>query len=381
VDFSFSEEQVALRERVLAFATAELNDDLLRRDRDREFSAEAWARCARLGLQAMPVPGELGGGGCGAVTMAVALEALGQGCRDNGLAFGLGAHLWSCVMPLVTFGTADQKRRYLPGLGDGSLVGVQAMSEPGSGSDAFAMATTATPDGDGYRLEGRKTFVTNGPVADVFVVFAATDPSRGFAGASAFVLERATPGLEVGEPLEKMGLRTTPMSELALNDCRVGPEALLGRVGAGMAVFTHSMDWERSLILAPAVGAMARQLERCTARARERRQFGRPIGKFQAVAHRIVDMRLRLETSRLLLYKVAWSRDAGHATDAESALAKLHISQAFLDSSLDALSIFGGYGYLADYELERDVRDAVAGRIYSGTSDIQRNIVAGRMRL
>jgi alkylation response protein AidB-like acyl-CoA dehydrogenase len=381
VDFSLTEEQERYREEVLRFARAELNQDLISRDEESSFPAEAWKRCATFGLQGLPIPEDYGGSGADPLTIMVAMEALGRGCRDNGLLFSLNAQMWSCEMPLVRAGSEEQQRRYLPGLCDGSLIGSQAMTEPGTGSDAFALGTRAVQRGEGYVLNGSKTFVTNAPVAELFIVFAVTDPTEGIGSLSAFLVDRVTPGLSVGEPLHKMGLRTSPMGELFLSDCEVPEEALLGKRGAGMALFNAAMDWERSCILASAVGAMHRQLERCVAYARERKQFGQPIGSFQAGSHRIVDMKLRLETARLLLYRLGWLRGRGRVSPMEASMVKLYVSECFVRSSLDALQIHGGYGYMTEYEVERDVRDAIAGRIYSGTSEIQRNIIAGHMGL
>jgi alkylation response protein AidB-like acyl-CoA dehydrogenase len=324
----------------------------------------------------MPVPESYGGSDTDPITMALVLEALGYGCRDGGLLFSLNAQMWSCEVPLVRFASEEMKRRYLPGLCDGSLVGVQAMTEPDSGSDAFSLSTTAKSVSDGYLLNGTKTFITNAPVADVFIVFASTDSSRGFAGLSAFVVDRSANGLTVGSPLRKMGLRTSPMSELAFTDCLVPDDRVLGSVGAGMAIFNSSMDWERSFILASALGGMRHQLEGTIAYAREREQFGQPIGKFQAVSHRIVDMKMRLETARLLLYRLCWLRTQGKPTPYESAMVKLYLSECYVQSSLDAVQIHGGYGFLEESEIERDLRDAIGSRIYSGTSEIQRNLIA-----
>jgi alkylation response protein AidB-like acyl-CoA dehydrogenase len=212
-------------------------------------------------------------------------------------------------------------------------------------------------------------------------VFASTDPPRGFAGISAFLVEREAPGVRVGRAFHKMGLRTSPMSEVAFSGCEISEQTRLGPEGAGAAIFNHSMDWERSCILASAIGAMERQVERSVAYARERKQFGRPIGEFQAVAHRIVDMKTRLETSRLLLYRLGWMKRNGKQAPMDSAMVKLYLSESFLQSSLDALQIHGGYGYMTESELEREVRDAIASRIYSGTSEIQRNIVAAQLGL
>jgi hypothetical protein len=381
MDFELTADQLTLREEIERFARSELNYDLIDRDADSSFSIEAWKKCAALGIQGLPVPAEYGGAGADALTIIVSLEALGYGSRDNGLIFSLGAQMWSCEIPIVRFGTEEQKRRYLPGLCDGSVIGVQCMTEPDTGSDAFNMTTLAVKKGDRYVLNGAKTFITNAPIADVFVVFAATDRPKGFAGLSAFLVDRDTPGVSVGAPFHKMGLRTSPMSEVIFSDCEIGANRLLGPEGAGAAIFNHSMDWERSCILAGAVGSMQRQLEASIAYAKERRQFGQPIGKFQAVSHRIVDMKLRLETSRLLLYRLGWLKRDGNPAPLDSALVKLHLSESSLASSLDALQIHGGYGYLTESELEREVRDAVAGRIYSGTSDIQRNIVASHLGL
>jgi alkylation response protein AidB-like acyl-CoA dehydrogenase len=381
MDFSWREEQLMFREEIVKFAERELRDDVVARDAEAAFSPEAWKKCAEIGIQGLPVPDEYGGSGADPLTIMLAMEALGYGCRDNGLIFSLNAQMWSCEVPIVRFGTEEQKQRYLPGLCDGSLIGVQGMTEPGSGSDAFGLKSTAKRRNGSYILNGTKTFITNAPIADVFVVFASTDPGRGFAGISAFLVDRDAPGVEVGPPFRKMGLRTSPMSEVILVDCEVSKDQLLSREGAGAAIFNSSMDWERSCILASAVGTMERQVEQCVAYARERKQFDEPIGKFQAVSHKIVDMKLRLETARLLMYRLGWKKGLGKTSPMESAMVKLYVSECFVRTSLDAVQLHGGYGYMTEMELERDVRDAIAGRIYSGTSEIQRNIVAGYLGL
>jgi alkylation response protein AidB-like acyl-CoA dehydrogenase len=381
VDFDLSEEQQRYREAVLAFAARDLDDDVIARDEEHQFSRDAWKRCAAFGILGLPVPEEYGGSGADALSIAVALEALGYGCKDNGLLFSLGAHMWSCEIPIVRFGSEDQRQRYLPGLCDGSLIGVQCMTEPGSGSDAFSLTTTARGTENGYVLSGSKTFITNATVADVFVVFASTDPGKGWAGITAFLVDAANPGVTVGAPFHKMGLRTSPMAEVFFDDCEIPEDAVLGRPGAGARVFATSMEWERSLILACALGTLERQLERCLDYARTRTQFSQPIGKFQAVSHKLVDMRIRLETARLLVHKTAWLLGRGKSVAMESAMAKLYLSECYLQSSLDALQIHGGSGYMAELEFERDVRDAIGSRIYSGTSEIQRNIIARLMRL
>jgi alkylation response protein AidB-like acyl-CoA dehydrogenase len=219
-------------------------------------------------------------------------------------------------------------------------------------------------------------FVTNAPVADLSLVFATIDPAKGFGGVTAFLVETGTPGFSVSRDLEKMGLRTSPMGELILQDCFLPDESRLGAEGAGSRIFSDSMEWERSCILGSHIGAMERQLEQCIRYARERRQFGQPIGKFQSVANRIADMKVRLETARLILYKVAWLKMIGKSAVTEAAMAKLYISESFVQSSMDAIRTLGGYGYMTEFEVERDLRDAIGGTLYSGTSDIQRMIIS-----
>jgi alkylation response protein AidB-like acyl-CoA dehydrogenase len=376
MDFDWTEEQRLYRDEVVRFARAELAHDVIEGDSKGTFFREAWRKCAEFGIQGLPVPEAYGGSDADALTIILALEALGYGCDDNGLIFSLNAQMWACELPIVKFGTEEQKERYLPGLCDGSLIAAHGMSEPDAGSDAFSLRTTAEKRGDRYILNGSKTFVTNGPIADVFVVFATTNPSRGMMGLCAFLVARDAPGLSVGNPLHKMGLRTSPMGELFFQECEVPESDVLGEPGAGLTVFNAAMQWERGCILACTVGTMERQLERSLAYARERKQFGRSIGSFQAVSHKLVDMKLRLEAARMMLYRFGWLADGGKATPLDSALTKLVLSEAFVESSLDALHVHGGYGYMAEYELEREVRDAIGSRIYSGTSDMQRNIVA-----
>ena len=381
LSFEITEEQHALHDLVIDFAKRELAAPTDKNSGEVFFSRETWRKCAELGIQGLLVPPDYGGAGASVLTYIVAMEALGYACRDNGLLFSLNAQILSCQHPILRFGTEDQKRRYLPGLADGSLIAAHGMSEPSSGSDAFALATTARSEGDDYILNGSKTFVSNAPIADVFVVFASVDRSKGWAGLCAFLVDRATPGLTVGQPLHKMGLRSSPMAEVFFEDCRVPANAMLGKVSSGMAIFNSGMERERSLILACAIGTMKRNLERCVQHARERKQFGQSIGKFQSVANRIVDMKLRLETARLLLYRLGWQIDQGHQVALDSALVKLYLSECFVESSQDALRVFGGYGFMSEYDVERDVRDAFGGVLYSGTSDIQRNLAARQLGL
>jgi alkylation response protein AidB-like acyl-CoA dehydrogenase len=289
--------------------------------------------------------------------------------------------MWSVQHPIAKFGTDEQKQKYLPGLCSGDLIGAHGMTEPDAGSDAFSLRTRVEKREGGYVLNGSKTYVTSAPDSDLAVVFATTNPELKRWGISAFVVERGTPGFDVSRGMDKMGLRTAPVGELILQDCFVPEESRLGPEGAGVSVFNSSMEWERSCILAGNIGAMERQLEDCIRYARERRQFNQQIGKFQSVANRIANMKVRLETARLMLYKVAWLKSEGKPAEMEAAIAKLYLSECFVESSMDALRVHGGYGYMTESGIERDLRDAIGGTIYSGTSDIQRVIIAGWLGL
>jgi alkylation response protein AidB-like acyl-CoA dehydrogenase len=381
MDFSLSAEQRELKEAAIAFARRELDEDLAKREEAGEFPLQAWQACAKFGIQGLPVPAELGGSGADILTTVLVMEALGYGCHDNGLIFSLNAQMWSLQLPLVKFGTPEQQQAYLPGLVSGDLIGVHAMTEPDSGSDAFGMRTSAERRDDHYVLNGTKLYITNAPVADVVLVFAAHPGKPRLAGISAFLVERGTQGFAVPRNMEKMGLRTSPMGEVVLTDCAVPASSRLGPEGAGMAIFNSSMASERSCILASAVGAMQRQLEACVGYARIRKQFGQPIGKFQSVASKVADMYLRLEAARLLIYQAAWLGQQGRPALAEAAAAKLFTSEAWVQSSLDAIQVHGAYGYMKESGIERDLRDAVAGTIYSGTSEIQRVILARMLGL
>jgi alkylation response protein AidB-like acyl-CoA dehydrogenase len=378
MDFSWSVEQRQFREAAIRFGET-LNEGLRERDRAGSFSREGWRRCAEFGIPGLPIGKDYGGAAADPLTTVAILESFGQGCRDNGLIFSINAHMWTLAIPILDFGSEAQKQKYLPGLCNGTLIGGNAMSEPGSGSDAYSLTTTAERRGDRYLLNGVKTFVSNGPVADLLLVYATVDRKKGANGVSGFLVETKAPGFRVGRELEKMGLRTSPMAEVFLDDCEVPVDNRLGREGNGKNLFTHSMVFERSSILAGAVGAMQRLLDISIRHARDRKQFGQPIGKFQLVAGRIVDMKQRLDEARAALYRTAWLHGTGRSVFLEAALAKLTISENWVKCAEDALQIHGGYGYMSDFELERELRDAIGSRLYSGTSEIQRSIVAAML--
>ncbi len=377
MDFSLTEEQERLRDGIIRFARRELNAGAAERDQKQIFPRDLWQKCAEIGLVGLPIPEAYGGSGLDPLSTILALEAFGYGCHDGGLVFSVGAHLLACAVPIWKFGTEEQKARYLPPLCSGQFIAVNSMSEPQSGSDAFAMHTRAEPYGEGFCLNGTKTFSTNGPVADLSLVFTVTDPKKGyFGGTTAFLVEKGTPGFSATHKIEKMGLRSSPMSELVLENVCVPSTAVLGGVGGGAAVFAHAMDWERIGIFASNLGVIERLLEKAIEYARVRTQFGQAIGKFQAVSHRIVDIKVRLEAARWLVYRAAWQLDKAKPVSMDASIAKLMVSESLVFAALNTVQILGGYGYTTEYEVERVLRDAIGSTIYSGTSDIQRNIIA-----
>lgn len=381
MDFAFTEEQLAYKESVIKFAQAELREDLSTLDKNGEFNWNAFRKCGEFGIQGLSIPQEYGGSGADPLTVVLAMEALGYACKDNGLLFSINAQMWSVQAPLLEFGTEDQKQKYLPPFCRGEKVAAHGMSEPEAGSDAFSLRTTAVKKDGRYVLNGTKMFVTNASIADTVLVFATMDRSQGMRGISAFLVDKGTPGFSVSRKLEKMGLRTSPMGELVMEDCEIPECHRLGPEGAGVAIFNCGMEWERGSILASYLGTMGRQIEACVRYARERKQFGKPIGRFQAIAHRIADMKVRLETARWLVYRVAWLKQQSKKAVMDAAIAKLYLSECFVQSCLDAVQIHGGYGYMTEFGIERDLRDSISGTLYSGTSEIQRNIIAAWLGL
>jgi hypothetical protein len=381
VNFELTDEQQQLQRAAIDFARASLGGSRVEADRHERFDHDAWRACAQFGVFGMAIPQEYGGLALGLSPLLAVMEGLGYATRDQGLLFSINAHIWTNSIPILLYGTEEQRRRFLPGLTDGTLIGANGASEPDAGSDIFAMRTRAVKDGDSYVLTGTKTFVTNASIADLVVAYATVDPRLGATGITAFIIERGTPGMSVSRPLDKMGLRTSPMAELLFEACRVPAANRLGREGRGVLVFESSMEWERGCILATCLGVMRRQLETCIQHARSRKQFGRAIGKFQSVANKIVDMKVRLDTCRPLVYRIGWLKDQNRPAMQEAAIAKLHVSECFVKSSLDAIQLFGGYGYMTEQEIERDLRDAVGSSIYSGTNEIQRNLVAASLGL
>jgi alkylation response protein AidB-like acyl-CoA dehydrogenase len=376
----WSEEQNALRSGFARWHGA-LGAEHIELDRLGNFPMEKWQLACRSGLLRLPFDEECGGLGQSLLTTMYVLEELGYGCRDGGLNFSISTHIVGAGVPIQRFGKEALKQRYLPAICNGTMIGAHAITEPSSGSDALGMKTTAVADGDFYVLDGSKTFITNGPIADLFIVYARTDPKPGAWSVSAFVVERNTPGFSVGPPMEKMGLRTSPLCELFFDNCRIPAGNMIGKPGLGFSILDYVMKWEILCSFIINVGEMQHRFERCVEYARTRRQFNRPIGSFQSIANKIVDMKIRVETARSWLYLTAARFQAGGNVTTDISIAKLLASESNVASALDAIQIFGGNGYMTEYGLEKELRNAVAGTIYSGTSEVQRDRIAKMLGL
>ncbi|WP_409180387.1 acyl-CoA dehydrogenase family protein [Amycolatopsis sp. VS8301801F10] len=370
-----NDHQRELREAIRAIGPA-LGAGHVERDRTGSFSETGWKQLAETGLFGLPFAEEYGGLGQDLVTTMHVLEALGESCRDGGLNFSASTQIVSVGVALNRFGRAALKSRHLPGICAGTAIGAHAITEPEGGSDIMRMRTTAAADGDGFVLNGAKAFVSNGPIADLIVVYARTGKPENPAGLTAFLVERGTPGLSAGKPIQKMGLRTSPLCELFLDDVRVPKSNVVGSVGAGFLVLDHVMKWEILCSFVINAGEMRHRLERCVDYARTRTQFGAHIGSYQSIANRIVEMKIDVETSRKWLFDTAEKLAANEDVATDLAIAKLVSSEANVRSALSAIQIFGGYGYTAEYGLEKELRNAVGGTIYSGTTEVQKQRIS-----
>ncbi len=363
------------------FASKRLSPGARERDEAGTFDRRLWDEAAAFGLAGLPIPEEWGGSGLDALDTMLAVEALGQGCEDGGLVFSLCAHTFASAVPIWRSRSEHHIGRWLPDLAAGKLICANGTTEPEAGSDIHAMKTSARRTEQGYVLSGTKCFVTNAPVADLLLIYAVTDPSRKLFGISAFLLPRDTPGLRIVPEHHKTGLRTSPWGTVYLDDCAVPAEARVGAEGTGAALFAESMIWERGCLFAYYVGAMQRTLDRCVEHARNRVQFGHKIGAFQAVSNRLVDMKVRLEVGRLLLYRAGELHRGKKRCDEAIAMCKLWISEAAVQTGLDAIHVFGGSGAVTDTGVDALLRDAIPSRIFSGTSEMQRAIIARTMGL
>ncbi len=363
--------------KVAAWARENLDDgDLVDRDHSCTFWREGYSRIAQHGLLGLLADPSYGGQGLPLTDAILQLEGLGLGCRDDGLVFAATSTVLTFGLALERFGTDAQRQQWMPKIVSGEAVGSFSMTEPESGSDAFSLTTTATKTDDGYVLNGQKAWVTMAPVADVFMVFATVDPSLGRWGITAFLIPADTPGLIVGENVPKMGMRTTPFSNISFENCVVPESAVMGTEGSGASIFSSSMEAERGFLLVGSIGALERVLQDSIDYGRTREQFGQPIGSFQGVSHKLADIKLAHESARLLMYKAAALQQRGHGSMMAAALSKLAGSEGALAGAIAAVEVHGARGYVSEYGVERDLRNLSGGVIYGGASAIQKNIIA-----
>jgi alkylation response protein AidB-like acyl-CoA dehydrogenase len=379
MDFSPTAEHRDLIAKTRKFASEVLAPGARQRSIDACFERKLWDNAGAAGLAGLPVDPGWGGQGCDALATTFVIETLAEECEDLGFIFSLCAHNFACLVPVWRAGSADIQRRWLKQLTSGSVLGAAAMTEAASGSDAFALETTARETDSGFTIGGQKLYVTNAPVADFFVVYARTESEKGAFALSAFAVPNGTPGLRVEPGPRKSGLASAPWGIVTLEDCHVPAAALLGERGAGAAIFQESMRWERICILAIALGATKRVLARCVAHVRSRKRFGVSIGQFQAVSDKVVDMRIRLEASQLLLYRAAWLHARGEPADEAIAIGKITASEGAVAAGLDAVQLFGAEGILPDLGIDLFLSDMLPLRIVSGTSEVQRQIIARLM--
>ncbi len=370
-----TEEQVMLVEAVRAFAQDKLLPQAVEIDRDRRFPVETFKEIAAMGLLGLPIPEELEGAGVDTMTSTLIIEELAKCCASTAL--GVAAHTSLCLWPIYTFGTEEQRRRYVPDLASGRVLGAFGLTEPNAGSDAGGTRTNAVRDGDDWVLNGTKIFITNANYAETFVVTARTDkdkPTHG--GISSFILERGTPGFEIHKGDEKLGMRGSDWGELSFQDCRVPHSQMLGAEGEGFPNFMKTLDGGRVGIAALSLGIAVGAFERSRDYAKERIAFGKPIAEQQAVAFKLADMAVDIEASRHLVRGAAELRDAGKPYAREAAIAKLFCSEAAMRITHEAIQVHGGYGYTAEYHVERMYRDAKLCTIGEGTSEVQRIVIS-----
>jgi butyryl-CoA dehydrogenase len=374
MDFELTDEQQLIRDAVREFAEAEVVPIAGEIDRDHRFPYELLPRLAEMNLMGMPYPEKLGGAGADYLSYIIAVEELSRACASTGII--LSAHTSLATSPIYKFGTEDQQVRYIPDMASGRRLGAFALTEPAAGTDAAAGTATATLHADGYALNGSKMFITNAPYAEVYIVFAKTDPDRGARGMSAFIVEKDTPGFSVGEAEHKLGIRGSSTPPIYFTDCRIPREALLGAEGEGFKIAMQTLDGGRIGVSAQALGIAQAALDAAIAYAKERVQFGKPIASLQAIQWMIADMATEVDAARLLVYRAASCVDNGRPYSTEGAMAKLFASETATRVAGKAIQIHGGYGYTESYPVERNYRDAKITELYEGTSEVQRMVIA-----
>jgi alkylation response protein AidB-like acyl-CoA dehydrogenase len=374
MQFKLTEEHEMIRKMVRDFAQNEVAPTAAERDEEERFDREIFDKMAELGLTGIPWPEEYGGIGSDYLAYCIAVEELSRVCASTGVT--LSAHTSLAGWPIYKFGTEEQKQKYLRPMAQGEKIGAYGLTEPSSGSDAGGMRTTAKLVGDEYVISGSKIFITNGGIADTYVVFALTDPESKQKGTSAFIIEKDFPGFSVGKKEKKLGIRSSPTTEIIFDECRVPKENLLGKEGEGFKIAMMTLDGGRNGIAAQAVGIAQGALDAAVDYAKERVQFGKPISAQQGIGFKLADMATGVEASRLLTYQAAWLESVGLSYGKESAMSKLFAGDTAMKVTTEAVQVFGGYGYTKDYPVERYMRDAKITQIYEGTQEIQKLVIS-----
>ncbi|MEE6134206.1 acyl-CoA dehydrogenase [Bacillus sp. 1780r2a1] len=372
--FKLSEEHEMIRKMVRDFAKNEVGPTAEERDEEERFDRDIFRKMSELGLTGIPWPEEYGGIGSDYLAYCIAVEELSRVCASTGVT--LSAHTSLAGWPIFKFGSEEQKHKYLKPMAQGEKIGAYGLTESSAGSDAGGMKTTAVKEGDFYVLNGSKIFITNGGEADIYVVFARTNPAEKQKGTSAFIVEKNTEGFSVGKKEKKLGIRSSPTTEIIFENCRVPKENLLGNEGEGFKIAMMTLDGGRNGIAAQAVGIAQGALDAAVAYAKERHQFGKPIIAQQGIAFKLADMATSIEAARLLTYQAAWLEGEGLPYGKESAMSKLYAGDTAMKVTTEAVQVFGGYGYTKDYPVERYMRDAKITQIYEGTQEVQRLVIS-----
>lgn len=375
MNFQLTREQELVRQMVREFAINEVKPIAAEIDETERFPMETVEKMAKLGLMGIPFKKEFGGAGGDTLSYIMTVEELSKVCGTTGVI--VSAHTSLCASVIDSYGNQAQKEKYLPDLAKGLKVGAFGLTEPGAGTDAAGQQTTAVLDGDNYILNGSKIFITNGGVAETFIVFAMTDKSQGTRGISAFIVEKAFPGFSIGKKEDKLGIRGSSTTELIFENCVVPKENLLGKVGKGFGIAMKTLDGGRIGIAAQALGIAEGAFDEAVAYMKERKQFGRPLAAFQGLQWMIAEMDTKIEAAKHLVYKAACLKDAGMPYTVEAARAKLFAAEVAMDVTTKAVQIFGGYGYTKEYPVERMMRDAKITEIYEGTSEVQKMVISG----
>ena len=374
MDFQLTDEQIMIRDMARDFAQKEVAPKAAERDAKSEFPADSVKKMAELGLMGMMVPQEWGGAGLDTATYVLALEEISAACASTAVTMSVNNSLY--CGPILKFGTETQKKRCLIPFARGEKLGAYALSEPGTGSDAANQKTTAKKVGGKYILNGRKNFITSGPHADAMVLYAMTDPEKRHKGISCFIVEKNFKGFSIGKIEKKLGICASSTSEVVLEDCEVPAENLLGGEGEGFTIAMATLDGGRIGIGTQAIGIARAAFEHARDYSKVREAFGQSISNFQAIQHYLADMAMKIDASRLLVWRAAWMKDHGIPFTKEAAMAKLFASETAMWVTTKAVQVYGGYGYIKDYPVERYFRDAKITEIYEGTSEIQRLVIA-----